>query len=37
MKGQTAIITGSSRGIGRTTAEEFAKKRSKCCNCGYKF
>lgn len=26
MKGQTAIITGSSRGIGRTTAEEFAKK-----------
>ncbi|HHW21093.1 3-oxoacyl-[acyl-carrier-protein] reductase [Thermodesulfovibrio thiophilus] len=26
MKGQTAIITGSSRGIGRTTAEEFAKR-----------
>lgn len=26
MKGQTAVITGSSRGIGRTTAEEFAKK-----------
>lgn len=26
MKGQTAIITGSSRGIGRTVAEEFAKR-----------
>ncbi|GAB6183932.1 3-oxoacyl-[acyl-carrier-protein] reductase [Thermodesulfovibrio hydrogeniphilus] len=26
MKGQTAIITGSARGIGRTTAEEFAKR-----------
>lgn len=26
MQGQTAIITGSSRGIGRTTAEEFAKR-----------
>lgn len=26
MKGQTAVITGSSRGIGRTTAEEFAKR-----------
>jgi 3-oxoacyl-[acyl-carrier protein] reductase len=26
MKGQTVIITGSSRGIGRTTAEEFAKR-----------
>ncbi|MCX8034178.1 MAG: 3-oxoacyl-[acyl-carrier-protein] reductase [Thermodesulfovibrio sp.] len=26
MKGQTAIITGSSRGIGKTTAEELAKK-----------
>lgn len=26
MKGQTAIITGSSRGIGKTTAHEFAKR-----------
>lgn len=26
MKGQTAIITGSSRGIGKTTAEELAKR-----------
>ncbi|MDI1472847.1 MAG: 3-oxoacyl-[acyl-carrier-protein] reductase [Thermodesulfovibrio sp.] len=26
MKGHTAVITGSSRGIGRTTAEEFAKR-----------
>ncbi len=26
MKGQTAVITGSSRGIGRTTAEELAKR-----------
>ncbi len=26
MKGQTAVITGSSRGIGRKTAEEFAKR-----------
>uniref|UniRef100_A0A7C4AIZ1 3-oxoacyl-[acyl-carrier-protein] reductase n=1 Tax=Thermodesulfovibrio aggregans TaxID=86166 RepID=A0A7C4AIZ1_9BACT len=26
MKGQTAVITGSSRGIGRTTAEEFARR-----------
>jgi len=26
MKGQTAVITGSSRGIGRTAAEELAKK-----------
>lgn len=26
MKGQTAVITGSSRGIGRKTAEEFARK-----------
>lgn len=26
MRGQTALITGSSRGIGRTAAEEFAKR-----------
>ncbi|MCS7215488.1 MAG: 3-oxoacyl-[acyl-carrier-protein] reductase [Thermodesulfovibrio sp.] len=26
MRGQTAVITGASRGIGKTTAEEFAKK-----------
>jgi 3-oxoacyl-[acyl-carrier protein] reductase len=26
MNGHTAVITGSSRGIGRTTAEEFAKR-----------
>jgi len=26
MKGHTAVFTGSSRGIGRTTAEEFAKR-----------
>lgn len=26
MKGQTAVITGSSRGIGRKTAEEFARR-----------
>ena len=29
LNGKTAIVTGSSKGIGATTAKELAKKRSK--------